>query len=98
MSSTAIVGEEPRAELTENATDAPKAAEYDRLVANVAIYEIEGNTLKEYFLVTENPNVKPGDFWSGEYRFEGNGLYLTAKSTQDGPIENPYTLKLVRLE
>lgn len=98
MSSTAILGEEPRAELPENPTDAQKATEYDRLVANVATYELEGNTITEHNLLSGDPNTKPSDFWSAEYKFEGGDLFLAAKATQDGPIENPYTLKCVRIE
>jgi hypothetical protein len=98
MSSIAILGEEPRAELPENPTDAQKAAEYDRLIAEVATYEIEGNTLTQHYLVTQNPNTKPSDFWSSEYRFEGDDLFLDAKADQNGPLENPFTLKLVRVE
>ena len=94
----AILGEEPRAELPENPTDAQKAAVYDRLIANVTTYELEGNTITEHYLVDKSPNVKPGDIWRAEYRFEGGALIFDAKATQDGPIENPYTLKLVRVE
>lgn len=99
MASIGILGEEPRAEFPENPTDAQKAAEYDRLVANVAVYKLEGNTLtQQSYLVSQDPNVKPGDFWSAEYRFEGGDLFLTAKDNQNGPIENPYTLKCIRVE
>ena len=98
IASTAILGEEPRAELPENPTDAQKAAVYDRLVADVATYEIEGNTLTEHYVLAKDPNTKLGDVWISEYRFEGDDLFFDAKADQNGPLEDPFTLKCVRVE
>jgi len=99
MSTTAITGEEPRAEFPENPTDDQKAAEYDRLIANVAEYRLEGNILTQQpYLVSSDPNTTSSNFWSAEYKFEGDDLFFTAKDNQDGPIENPYTIKCVRVE
>ena len=98
MSSTAILGGAPRAEFPENPTDAQKAAVYDQLVADVSTYEVEGNIFTEHYLLTKDPNTKPSDFFSAEYRFEGDDLFFDAKADQDGPLENPFTLKCVRVE
>jgi hypothetical protein len=92
MSSTAILGEAPRAKLPEKPTDAQKAADYDRLIADVSTYEVEGNTFTQHYLVSKDPNTKLGDLWSMEYRIEGGDLILTSKTA------NPFTLKCVRVE
>jgi hypothetical protein len=98
VSSVGILGEEPRTALPKNPTDAQKAADYNRLVADVSTYEVKGNTVTQHFLVNADSNIKPSDSFGFEYRIEGNNLLITAKADQNGPIEYPYTLKLVRVE
>jgi hypothetical protein len=94
----AVTGEKPRPELPQkDATDAQKAATWGPLQANVGAYEVKGNTLTGHPIVGKNP-IKPGAVGTADIKIEGNTLYLTPKTNQDGPIANPYTLKMVRLE
>jgi hypothetical protein len=98
LSNVGVSSNTPRPELPENPTDAQLLEAWRPFDAGVGTYEVDGNTMTTHSLVTKNPNRKPSDFWSGEFRIEGDDLFITGKANQDGPIENPYTLKLVRVE
>jgi hypothetical protein len=51
-------------------------------------------------IAAKNPNnLRPGAFTAVTFRFEGNDtLWITGKANQNGPIADPTTLKLTRLE
>jgi len=94
----AITGEKPRPELPQrDATDAQKVATWGPLQAMVGAYEVKGTTITAHPIVGKNP-AKPGRFTTLDFKIEGNTLLTTPKTNQDGPIANPYTLKMIRLE
>ena len=96
----AVTGEKPRPDLPqENATDAQIAAAFRSFSANAGTYEIKGTTVTIRQMVAKNPNnMKPGSFVTFDFKIDGNTLSLTPKVNTAGPIANPLTLKLVRLE
>ena len=98
VSMTAVMGDKPRPDLPrENATDAQKVATWTPFVANASTYEIKGKTVTVHPLIGKNP-IEPGSFTSIDFKIEGNTLSLTPKANKAGPIADPYTLTLVRLE
>jgi hypothetical protein len=42
--------------------------------------------------------MKPGNFITNEFKIEGDTITFIQKTNQDGPIANPMTTKLVRVE
>lgn len=88
----------PRVELPEDATDAQLAAAFKSFNAVVSKYEVDGSTITAYPIANINPNVKQGDSGTMEYKLEEGNLFITMKTDMNGPIENPYTLKFVRIE
>lgn len=87
-----------RPELPQNATDAQKVAAWEPVHAVCMSYEVEGTTIIFKAVILKNPNVKPGDTMLMDYKFEGDILVQTIKADKNGPVENPYTIKYIRLE
>jgi hypothetical protein len=93
-----VSGEKPRPALPQkDATDAQKVATWTQFLGGAASYEVKGNTLTGHPIIGKNP-TKPGATATADFKVEGNTLYLTPKTGPEGPIANPYTLKMVRLE
>jgi hypothetical protein len=93
-----VTGDKPRPALPEkDATDAQKVATWEQFNGGAGTYEIKGTTITGHPIVRKNP-IKQGSFGTMDFKIEGNILLLTPKANQDGPIANPYTMKLVRLE
>lgn len=92
------MGDEPRPELSEEPTDAELAAAYRSFIANFFEYEADGNTITNHVLVSKNPNVKSGSNGTMEYKIEGNTLTITPRTNSEGPVENPLTATLERIE
>jgi hypothetical protein len=85
--------------LPENPTDAQRLAALRGVTANAGTYEVNGTTITIHPTVALSPNVMaPGTFQTYEFRIEGNMLTVTTKANQNGPVVNPPTFKLVRLE
>ncbi len=98
VSFVAVTGDKPRPDLPrENATDAQKVATWTPFQANVGSYQIKGTTLTVHPIVAKNP-IQSGAFTALDFKIEGNTLLLTPKANKDGPIANPYTLRMARLE
>jgi hypothetical protein len=94
-----IQSETPRPELPANATDAQKVATWTPFYANAGTYEIRGTTFTGHAIVSKDPNqMKEGSLGICDLKFEGKMLFVTFKATDAGPIANPYTMKLVRVE
>ncbi len=93
----AISGEKPRPDLPQKATDAQKVATWTPFAANAGTYEVKGTTVTQRPIVAKDP-FPSGFFITSEFKIEGNTLTITPKATQNGPIANPYTMKLVRVE
>jgi len=92
-----ITGDKPQPDLPQNATDAQKLATWNPLAATVGTYEIKGTTVTRHNIVAKN-GVKRGSFGTADFKIEGNTLTMTFKANQDGPIANPTTITLVRME
>jgi hypothetical protein len=93
-----ITGDKPQPVLPQtNATDAQKLATWTLLGVGFATYEIKGSTITRHPIVAKN-GVKPGSFNTADFKIEGNTLTITSKTNQDGPVANPMTIKLVRVE
>jgi hypothetical protein len=94
-----VRGETPRPDLSEKPTDAELLAAYTPVVANSGTYEVSGTTLITHPIVAKNPNaMHAGNSGSSTFKLEGKTLVLTQVSTQSGPVANPITLKLTRVE
>jgi hypothetical protein len=67
--------------------------------ANSGTYEVKGSEVTVHRLVAKAPeNMKAGSFTTFTFKVEGNTVTLVNKANQDGPVANPTTLKLTRVE
>jgi hypothetical protein len=83
----------------QNATDAQKLAAWNPFSAEAGTYEVKGTALTIHPMVAKGTYImKPGSFLTSDFKLEGNTLTLTGRVDQDGPKENPITMKLVRVE
>ncbi len=74
-------------------------AVWEPFVGEAGTYEIsDGNTITMHPVVAKNPSaMKPGAFTTWSYRLEGNTIWVTARSNQNGPVA-PVVIKAVRVE
>ena len=100
-----VTSDGPRPELPSQATDKQRAealAEaFGSFTANAGTYEIKGNEIASKRIVAKNPALMRdgGTLATHTFRMEGKDtLWLTIKTNLDGPIANPSTEKLTRLE
>jgi len=95
-----IMGDKPRPDLPQrDATDAQKVATWTPFAATSGTYEVKGTTLTARGIVAKSPGqMAPGNFGTIDFKIEGNTLTITIKANQAGPLANPYTVKLTRLE
>jgi hypothetical protein len=69
------------------------------LVAEAGTYELTDNLITLRPIVAKNPAaMAPGVSIVYSYKLEGNTLTLTAQRDPNGPVANPFTVKLVRIE
>ena len=70
------------------------------VVAEAGRYEASGgNTLTFRPVVSKNPEVMaPGTYFTFSYRIVGDTLWLTHQRDHRGPVANPPTIKLTRVE
>jgi hypothetical protein len=96
-----VTSDAPRLEVpAEKPTDKQIADAWGPFTANAGTYTLTANELKNTVMVAKNPNVmKTGGFQVFTVKMEGkNTLWLTQKANQNGPAQNPTTLKLTRIE
>lgn len=68
-------------------------------VANAGTYEMKGGKLTLRPLVAKSPNVmKSGAFHTSAITISGNTMTMVSESSDEGPVTNPTTRKLVRVE
>jgi hypothetical protein len=93
-------GDKPRPDLPQkDATDAQKVAVWTPFMATAGTLEVKGSTVILKPIVAKDPNgMAPGNFMTADFKVEGNTLILILKSNQTGPIANPITAKMTRLE
>jgi hypothetical protein len=69
------------------------------VVAEAGNYEISGGSFVTRPVVAKNPAaMAKGAFTSYAYRIAGDTLWLTTQRTERGPVTNPPTIKLTRVE
>jgi hypothetical protein len=69
------------------------------VVAEAGRYETSGSVFTTRPEVAKNPaTMTPGSFTSYNYRLEGDTLWLTMQRTERGPVPEPVTVKLARVE
>ena len=99
---TAVTSDKPRAELPPpgKATDKQLADAFGPFQANAGTYEVKGNEITTRPTVAKAPNVMSGgNFATRTLKFEGNEtVWITDKVSQDGPVANPTTFKMTRVE
>jgi hypothetical protein len=95
-----ITSDKPRpVQPLEKATDAQKVAAWAEFDVHAGTYEVKGTTLTTHDAITKNPEeMKPGSFGSFDFKIEGNTLMLILKAMGSGPLPNPLTYILVRVE
>ena len=97
-----ITSDKPRPELPppNKATDKQIAEAFGPFAANAGTYEIRGNELTTKRIAAKNPTeMRAGNFLTFTFRLEGRDtLWLTSKTDENGPLANPTTVKLIRLE
>ena len=86
------------ADITKATADELRAA-WGPFVGEAGTYEMgEGNVLTMRPFVAKNPAaMTPGAFTTWTFRLEGNTLWVTARSNQNGPVD-PVTVKVIRVE
>ena len=69
------------------------------VVAEAGGYELSRGTIVTRPVVAKNPAaMAQGAFTSYGYRIAGDTLWLTMQRTERGPVTNPPTIKLTRVE
>ena len=68
-------------------------------VANSGTYEVKGDRITIRPIVAKGPGfMQPGNFVTSAFKIEGNFLTMTGEADKNGPIKNPMTVKLERIE
>ena len=69
------------------------------VVAEAGSYELSRGSFVTHPVVAKNPaSMVQGAFTSYAYRIAGDTLWLTVQRTERGPVTNPPTIKLTRVE
>jgi hypothetical protein len=96
-----VVSDAPRPELpSEGASDKQIADAFRLFMGQAGTYEIKGNDITYKPIVAKDPSaMRDGSSAVDTFRMEGkNTLWLTDKADRSGPVANPTTLKLTRVE
>ena len=97
-----VNSDQPRPDLpqdTSKATAADLNSVWGPLTANSGTYEIKGGTLTTHPMVAKNPAVMAsGNAFTTSFKIEGKTLTLTTITGLRGPVTNPTTLTLTRVE
>jgi hypothetical protein len=69
------------------------------VVAEAGSYELSSGNFVTHPVVAKNPAaMAKGAFTSYRYRLAGDTLWLTVQRNEHGPVTNPPTIKLTRVE
>ena len=86
-------------------TDVAKAsadelrAVWGPFVAEAGTYEVTPGLITMRPIASKNPAVMgPGVFITYSYKLDGDTLVITQQRNQNGPFNNPFSLRLVRVE
>ena len=97
-----VTAEKPRAELPDapaQGTEKQLAEAFGPFTGQAGTYEIRGNEITTRPIAAKNPNAMRSTV-SNTLTFvvDGKTLTITAKANQNGPIANPTTIRLTRVE
>ena len=96
-----VEAEGPRptvADVAKASADELRAA-WGPFYAEAGTYEVSGNRITVRPVAAKNPAaMTPGAFTTWSFTMDSNTLRLTAERNQHGPIADPVTVKLVRVE
>lgn len=71
----------------------------DNFIANAGTYSIKAGKITFRPLVAKSPSyMLPGTGVTDKIKISGNVMTLTVESASDGPVTNPTTFKLTRVE
>ena len=95
----AVISDTPRREIpSHNATLPQYGMAFKSFAADSGTYDMTGNELTFKPIVAKTPTVLDYSVVD-TFRMEGTAtLWLTQKSDQRGPVANPVTIKLLRVE
>jgi hypothetical protein len=87
------------ADLSKATADELRDVFVNSFVANAGTYEVKGGKLTMRPTVAKNPGfMQPGTFSTVSVKLDGNMMTLVSESTNTGPVTNPTTFKLKRVE
>ena len=99
----AVQGDQPRPNIPPGEADKATAeqlrATWGPFTANAGTYELSGETLITKPMVAKNPGIMQGG--SGltfSVKLEGDSVTVVTKTGPNGPVQNPTTVKLTRVE
>ena len=93
-----IMGYKPRPDMPQlDATDAQKVATWTPFCSAAGTYKVEGTAVTFHPIAAKNP-FEPGAFTTFVFGIEGDTLYLMTNATKSGPVADPITLQLTRVE
>jgi hypothetical protein len=97
-----VNSDKPRPDLPADASKATAAelnAVWGPFTANSGTYEISGDTLTTHAMVAKNPGVmRSGSSATYSIKVQGNTMTITQTKNTNGPVNNPTTTKLMRVE
>ena len=83
----------------QGATEKQMAEAFGPFTGQAGTYEIRGNELTTRPIAAKNPGtMRSGFFGRAMIAVDGKTLTITGKENADGPIANPTTVKLTRVE
>jgi hypothetical protein len=97
---SSVNSDQPRPDVpATGATDKQIAEAYTAFSGQSGTYEIKGNELTTRPIAAKAPSqMRAGVFTTYTIRLEGDTLWLVSKANQDGPVANPTTTRLTRVE
>ena len=97
-----VTAEKPRPELPDapaQGTDKQLAEAFGPFTGQAGTYEIRGNEITTRPIAAKSPNtMRPRNFATSTIAVDGKTLTITGKSSPAGPIANPTTIRLTRVE
>ena len=97
-----VTGDAPRtaiADLSKATADELLSTFVTNFIANAGTYELKGGKLTTRPIVAKSPNLMQPDRWmTSSVTINGNTMTITPENTNSGPVQNPATSKLTRIE
>jgi hypothetical protein len=66
--------------------------------ANAGTYEVSGDTLTRHVVVAKSPGFQGKGVTRSTIKLDGKNLWVTQVENTRGKVENPTTIKYVRVE